>query len=249
MDDITQYKGEIKMKIVEEFSSIQGEARYIGIPSYFIRTTGCNLRCAWKNPNSTITKCDTPYTSWSPEKGRDFNIEEFLKNNKNKAFKHIVITGGEPTMQSDLPEIVRELQRNNYKVTLETNGTRFVPGIYNAFISISPKTKSSYAAIGRELDIHTHNNEHMIDSVRKWVNSCNDYQLKFVYNSKGDLGEILRMQEELSVPSDKIYLMAQGITTKQLGDKSKEIIDICMRYNYNFAPRLHIEVWGNVRGV
>ena len=53
------------MKIAEIFYSIQGEGTLVGVPSVFVRTSGCNLRCTW---------CDTPYTSWQPE-GEDLTLE------------------------------------------------------------------------------------------------------------------------------------------------------------------------------
>jgi len=56
------------MKIAEIFYSIQGEGMLTGVPSVFVRTSGCNLRCVW---------CDTPYTSWSPE-GSDVTVEDIL---------------------------------------------------------------------------------------------------------------------------------------------------------------------------
>ena len=56
------------MKIAEIFYSIQGEGGLVGVPSVFVRTSGCNLRCAW---------CDTPYTSWNPE-GDELDIDEIL---------------------------------------------------------------------------------------------------------------------------------------------------------------------------
>src|ERR1039458_8762035 len=57
-----------ELKIAELFYSIQGEGSLVGVPSVFIRTSGCNLRCAW---------CDTPYTSWQPE-GTDLELNQIL---------------------------------------------------------------------------------------------------------------------------------------------------------------------------
>src|SRR5260370_20755255 len=74
------------MKIAEIFYSIQGEGMLAGVPSVFVRTSGCNLRCEW---------CDTPYTSWNPE-GRDMRVEEIVAEVRRHGASHAVVTGGEP---------------------------------------------------------------------------------------------------------------------------------------------------------
>lgn len=235
------------MKICEEFYSLQGEGKYVGVPSYFIRSTGCNLRCEWKNSDGTITKCDTPYTSWKPEKGYNFDFELFLSLNKILPFRHVVITGGEPTIQPDIVDTATKFIKNHYIVTIETNGTKFYK-IPKAFVSISPKLKSSIPSNGSEKILHESNLVNMLHEIKLWI-THNDYQLKFVYNNKNDLEEILSIQKALKVPAEKIYLMPQGITTEQFRDKSKEIFEVCKEYGYNYTPRIHVDVYGNKRGI
>src|SRR5690348_5579341 len=75
-----------ELKIAELFYSIQGEGSLVGVPSVFVRTSGCNLRCRW---------CDTPYTSWQPE-GTDWTIERILDEVNAYPARHVVVTGGEP---------------------------------------------------------------------------------------------------------------------------------------------------------
>ncbi|MGH9584352.1 MAG: 7-carboxy-7-deazaguanine synthase QueE, partial [Bryobacteraceae bacterium] len=74
------------MKISEIFYSIQGEGVLAGVPSVFVRTSGCNLRCVW---------CDTPYTSWKPE-GENLSLDEIQKTAAQFSCSHVVVTGGEP---------------------------------------------------------------------------------------------------------------------------------------------------------
>src|SRR5882724_5942331 len=74
------------MKIAEIFHSIQGEGVLVGVPSVFVRTSGCNLRCTW---------CDTPYTSWQPE-GEERGIESIVEEVNGYGASHVVVTGGEP---------------------------------------------------------------------------------------------------------------------------------------------------------
>jgi 7-carboxy-7-deazaguanine synthase len=237
------------MKIVEEFFTLQAEGKFLGVPSYFIRTTGCNLRCEWANKDGTTTKCDTPYTSWNPEKGQELNLVDVLKKMGKYKTKHVVITGGEPTIQSDLKKVVDFLINSGVYVTIETNVTKYIHDIKKAFMSISPKTLNSYNQDEKSIEkkIHSKNNN-FIDAISKWTRS-NDYQLKFVVNGKEDLKEIFTIQKSLNIPSRKIYLMPQGITTKQFKEKEKELFQICIENNFNYTPRLHIDIFGNIRGI
>src|ERR1035438_1598075 len=84
-------KGVRAMKISEIFYSIQGEGMLAGVPSVFLRTSGCNLRCTW---------CDTPYTSWKPE-GDDRALDVILADVQRHSAAHVVVTGGEPMIQED----------------------------------------------------------------------------------------------------------------------------------------------------
>ena len=127
------------MILAEEFESIQGEGKYLRIPSYFIRTTGCNLRCSWMNSDKTRTICDTPYTSFKPDVGYELDLEKTLDKLSKTRVKHVVITGGEPTLHTDLAPVARTLLNEGYHVTLETNSTRYVAGLERVFISASPK--------------------------------------------------------------------------------------------------------------
>ena len=76
------------MKIAEIYRSVQGEGLLTGVPSVFVRTSGCNLRCWF---------CDTPYTSWRPE-GRDMSIDEIVAQVEEWDTRHVVVTGGEPML-------------------------------------------------------------------------------------------------------------------------------------------------------
>lgn len=237
------------MKVVETFSTLQGEGKYLGVPSYFIRTTGCNLRCAWKNKDDSVTICDTPYTSFKPEKGYRLDVESVLEKLTNKSIYDIVITGGEPTIQRDLSTIVNEFINEGYRVTIETNGTKYHKSIESAFISLSPKLKSSYAQTNkREKRLHEKNNQ-FLGTTKNWVESDNDYQLKFVVNDESDINEIRDIQKKLQSPSHKIYLMPQGITQEQFQEKQQWMFNQCVKYGFNYTPRMHIDIFGNVRGI
>src|ERR1700738_205435 len=90
----------MKMRIAEIFYSIQGEGILAGVPSVFVRTSGCNLRCTW---------CDTPYTSWRPE-GRDMPLDAILAEVRGHAATHVVVTGGEPMIVDDVVPLTQAMK-------------------------------------------------------------------------------------------------------------------------------------------
>src|SRR5271155_947591 len=124
------------MKISEIFYSIQGEGMLAGVPSVFVRTSGCNLRCSW---------CDTPYTSWNPE-GEDLSIGEILERaealNAVSAAKHVVLTGGEPMIAPAIVELSGRFRERGMHITIETAGTVFTR-VACDLMSISPKLSNS----------------------------------------------------------------------------------------------------------
>ncbi len=120
------------LKINEIFTSIQGEGIQSGLPTIFIRLTGCNLRCNW---------CDTKYAY---NKGRDKNLINILKEIKKFKIKNICITGGEPLLQKNLLLFIRLLIEEKYKILIETNGSLDVSLIpKEVLISLDIKCPSS----------------------------------------------------------------------------------------------------------
>ena len=103
------------MKISEIFYSIQGEGMLAGVPSVFIRTSGCNLRCTW---------CDTPYTSWKPE-GYQMMYGPMLNEIRRHWCGHVVITGGEPMILPDIVELTQKIKEIDQHITIETAGTMY----------------------------------------------------------------------------------------------------------------------------
>ena len=100
------------LRVNEIFYSIQGESTLAGFPCIFIRMTGCNLRC---------TYCDTTYAY---EEGDDIPLDSILATVKKFDCSLIEVTGGEPLIQDETPDLISALIKNGYTVLLETNGSQ-----------------------------------------------------------------------------------------------------------------------------
>ena len=220
------------MKIAEIFYSIQGEGMLVGVPSVFIRTSGCNLRCVW---------CDTPYTSWSPE-GREMTVLEILEQARAFGASHYVVTGGEPMIAREIVELTGGL---NGHVTIETAGTVYKP-VKCGLMSISPKLANSrpdgsWSAQHERL-------RYQPEVLRRLMGEY-EYQLKFVVSSAGDLKEIHAILRELEADRSRVLLMAEGTDAATIRERARWIAEIAKREGFRYSPRLHIDLWGNQRGV
>ena len=223
------------MKIAELFYSLQGEGSLVGVPSVFIRTSGCNLRCAW---------CDTPYASWQPE-GAEWSLDEIENEVESHGARHAVITGGEPMIQAEIVQLTERLRALELHITIETAGTVFQP-VACDLMSISPKLanstpEGSYAAPHDRLRIQ---HDVLVRLMARY-----EYQLKFVVAKPDDLEEIRALAETLDAPAERVILMPEGTEQAQLAERGQWLAEICKEEGYRFSPRLHIDLWGNRRGV
>ena len=227
------------MRISEIFYSIQGEGRLIGVPSVFIRTSGCNLRCRW---------CDTPYTSWAPE-GKNRTVKSILAEIAQYPSRHVVITGGEPLMAPDLAELASQLKQRGAHITIETAATIFKP-LAGDLISLSPKLANStpwQRSRGKFAAMHDKRRLNY-EVMQKYIDGY-DYQLKFVVERKKDLDEVRAVIGQLrNVDAAKVMLMAQGVYQEELVRKAQWIVESCRQYGYSYTSRLHIQLFGNRRG-
>jgi 7-carboxy-7-deazaguanine synthase len=228
------------MRIAEIFHSIQGEGLLAGVPSIFIRTSGCNLRCHW---------CDTPYASWKLE-GPEMSNEEILKKLTEWNCDHVVLTGGEPMIAPNLPELATALKKQKKHITIETAGTILPNSIPCDLASISPKLSNSTPSPERDPAWAKKHEATRLqpEVISEWIRKY-PVQLKFVVSSENDLAEIKDLLSRLpSVPLHQILLMPEGIDVKTLAARSPWLIDICKREGFRFCPRLHIELFGYTRG-
>ena len=230
------------MRISEIFYSIQGEGELTGVPTVFIRTSGCNLRCRW---------CDTPYASWNPE-GEEMSIEDIIKEVKKQPARHCVLTGGEPMIARGIKELAAALRAEGQHITIETAGTVSPEGIACDLASLSPKLSNSTPS-PNEIDqawIERHEQTRLRPEIlRAWLEAGN-YQLKFVYTQASDLDEIDALIEFIGipVPASKVLLMPEGTDEAHIASRQMELVSLCTKRGNRYCDRLHIRLFGNTKG-
>jgi len=225
------------MRINEIFYSLQGEGFLAGLPSTFIRLAGCRLRCRW---------CDTKY-AWDESAGQHLTIEKIIQAVKGYEAGFVVVTGGEPMINSDLPQLVKALKAADKHITIETAGIAFIPDMPCDLMSISPKLENStptdpdIVAAGHKYKPDTAVLSELIDRYR--------YQLKFVIDSQDDLPAVHDLLDKLpKADIRKVMLMPQAATRDELIAKSPMVADLCKKSGFAFCQRLHIMLWNDQKG-
>jgi len=228
------------MKVSELFYSIQGEGKLLGVPSVFVRASGCNLRCVW---------CDTPYASWNPE-GENLDVAQIVRRVNQFNAKHVVVTGGEPMIMPDIVELCAALKETGHHITIETAATVF-ENVAVDLASLSPKLSNStpidrdggrFAAAHEKQRIN-------IPVIQRFIDSSPDFQLKFVVSANADLVEINSLLDRLTgwKPAD-VLLMPEGTDQATLNNRAGWVSEICKQTGYRYCPRLHVQLYGNKRG-
>ena len=208
------------LKVNEMFSSIQGEGIYMGIPMFFIRLTGCNLRCKW---------CDTKYAF---TEGKDMTVEAVAKEADKSGLDWLTLTGGEPLLQDDVYPLMYKLI-DHHKILVETNGSlsiEDVPTEENIVISLDIKTPSS----GMHKAMNFDNLEYL---------GPGDF-VKFVIMDDEDYLYSKKVLEEYSIDVDVVFQPVWGKDIKWLIGKVMED-----KLNVHVLPQLHKIIWGEKRGV
>ena len=230
------------MLISEIFYSIQGEGELTGVPSVFVRTSGCNLRCAW---------CDTPYASWNPE-GENKTVAQILTEvQAHPSARHVVLTGGEPMVAKEIRGLAAEIKKLGHHVTIETAATVAPAGIACDLASLSPKLLNS-APDAQEHGAWRKKHEAtrwQPDVVRAWIDAY-PYQFKFVVSRPEDVEELEHMLAALhrEIPRHKVLLMPEATTLEKMRGRAGWLGELCKARGYRYAHRLHIELYGNKRG-
>jgi 7-carboxy-7-deazaguanine synthase len=225
------------MKVAEIFYSLQGEGFLAGVPSVFIRLAGCPLRCRW---------CDTKY-AWDQKAGQDYNITQIIQTVQQWPCKFVVITGGEPMINLDLPNLTHQLKDAGKHITIETAGIAYYPDIACDLMSISPKLSNSIPDDAKLAAAHK--NSKLDIAVLQELIDKYEYQLKFVVDSQDDLSEIQQTIEKIgNVNTEKVMLMPQAVTRDEFLAKSSMVADMCKQTGFAFSQRLQVLLWNNQKG-
>ncbi len=237
--------------ISEEFYSIQGEGVTIGMPTVFLRLTGCNLTCPGWATDDNPSGCDTTEV-W--KKGDRHSFEDILSRWEENGFieafnkgAHLVITGGEPLLQQEaLIEFLAELDKHTPNLALpieiETNGT-IVP-------DIKLLVELSYANVS--IKLNNSGNDFDKRYVKEAVEAFARFpfaSFKFVVSSEEDIAEIQEMQEEHRISNGSVLLMPMGSSRNDLALTVPAVVELCKKHGYRFSPREHITIWDMKVGV
>jgi len=250
--------------LTERFFSIQGEGRYAGVPSYFLRTGGCNLKCAGFNAtyevNGKIRRgCDTWFavdrdfsSSWVAIDDAKTLIDELRDEFREIGYKpHLVITGGEPLIYSSdtiFYEVFKSLIDMGIQVTFETNATiepnfREFEAYKKAIFALSVKLSNSKEPKERRINI---------DALKAIAKNSKECFLKFTLDREFIESNRAKLEiDELSkiLPDTKIYCMPVGESKEVLEQNSKSVFKFCMDNGFYYSDRLHIRVFDKTQGV
>lgn len=233
------------LPIAEQFVSLQGEGMLVGVPSSFVRVSGCNLRCVW---------CDSPGTSWTP-KGTPTSIDAIA------AFcaagpRHVVVTGGEPLLFAQCATLTHRLATAGHHVTIETAGTVLLPGVHADLMSVSPKLAHSVPWTRDPQWAARHDaRRRRLDVVAALM--AHPWQLKFVVRAadpdalRVDVEEIEGIVAALGIAAedrDRVLLMPECTDPARLPAHYAALVDVCRTTGFRLGERLHIAIFGHRPG-
>jgi 7-carboxy-7-deazaguanine synthase len=207
------------LNITEIFYSLQGEAKEVGIPTVFVRLTGCPLRCNY---------CDTAYAF----KGNNpLSIQHILDEIAQYNTQYVCVTGGEPMAQSNCLKLLDALIDNDYKVSMETSGSIDIAPV-NSKVSIVMDIKTPSST-------EEHQNRYENLSILK-----NKDQLKFVIASRSDFDWCTEMLENHEVESEVLFSpVYESLRPVELADWILE-----KKLNVRLQVQLHKILWGDQKG-
>lgn len=210
-----------RLKVTETFVSIQGEADAVGWPTFFIRLTGCPLRCVY---------CDTQYSFYG---GEWRTLDELLAIAQESLVRHVCVTGGEPLAQKACPELLTALCDAGYSVSLETSGALDVA-------AVDPR-------VSRVVDLKTPESGEVKRNRLENLDLLTSHdQLKFVLCSRADYEWARDLLRGRAVP-----LRAQVLFSSVWGQvEPRDLADwiLADRLPVRLQVQLHKYLWGNEPG-
>jgi 7-carboxy-7-deazaguanine synthase len=227
------------IRISETFTSRQGEGTLTGVDSFFIRTSGCNLRCWY---------CDTPYASWRPE-GDRISTDHLLDLAQASRARHVVVTGGEPLLAAEIEVLCRAIQAAGFHLTIETAGT-LDREIYPDLLSMSPKLAASAPDAGthaRWNRLH-HQRRMPVDVMRSLIDRAAQTQVKFVLSEPSEFEEIEELVDRLGIQTSQVFIMPEGTTVEAMDAAKQRFLADVHERGWQYCDRMQIRWYGNRRG-
>ena len=223
--------------------TFQGEGPHTGRHTSFLRLGLCNLDCAW---------CDTPFTwDWSGKNGppqdrsalERLTVEQVVERVEAIPYRrNLVITGGEPLVQQTaLVPLVHQLWNLGYTIEVETNGT-LAPdqGLLGmVWWNVSPKLPHSGVPLERAWKpdlLHAW-----------WLSETTGMAFKFVVQSPEDVELVADLVEQADLPADQVWIMPEGRRPVTLVGR-QACAERALELGFNYTGRLHVMLWGDVRG-
>ena len=249
--------------LTEQFFSIQGEGKYAGVPSYFLRTGGCNLSCpgfgaAYEVDGEVRYGCDTYFavdSTFSKSWIKVNDTQELIDALKNEfdviGYKpHMVITGGEPLMyhtDKTFYTVVEWLVNEGIQITFETNGTIEIdfesyPAYKSCVFALSLKLKNSGEPVQKRI---------LPQALKNIQSHAKESFLKFTIDAQlvesTALDEINHIRTIL--PHLDVYCMPVGESRDTIWKNDRAVFEFCMKHNFHYSDRLHIRVFDTTQGV
>ncbi len=210
-----------RLKLTEIFHSLQGEADSVGIPTVFVRLTGCPLRCQY---------CDTAYAFYG---GEWWDLEAVLARVRELGARYVCVTGGEPLAQKSCPELLAALCESGLRVSLETSGAMSLEGIDPRVVLVVDVKTPGSGEEGR-------------NRYAELQRLTSKDQVKFVICGRGDYEWSRERVQELGLDSRCTVLFSpshEQLPARELADWILED-----RLPVRFQIQLHKYLWGNIPG-